>query len=274
MTRMDFQKYLFAYTQEYEKEPSYEFVPYKYGCFSFQSYADKRRLIEVGALTDSDDWSIKKGFKYSSAKNEQEKFGDFYTKYSDLKGKDLVRDIYKRYPYYATKSEIADTILTAKELAAVKAMVSKKVQPTFFTIGYEGSSFEGYLNRLIKNDVRVLVDVRRNPLSRKYGFSKKTLSETVQKLGIEYVHIPELGISSERRHDLNTQADYDRLFASYEKSELKNNNDALKKLYKIFLDKKRVAITCFEAHVCMCHRGRVAKALSQMPDWDYPIDHI
>lgn len=61
-----------------------------------------------------------------------------------------------------------------------------------FTIGYEGSSLDGYLNRLIKNNVRTLIDLRRNPLSRKYGFSKKTLAETVKKLGIDYVHIPEL----------------------------------------------------------------------------------
>lgn len=47
---VDFQKYLFLYTQEYERKPSFEFVPYRFGCFSFQSYADKRRLIEVGML--------------------------------------------------------------------------------------------------------------------------------------------------------------------------------------------------------------------------------
>jgi len=41
----DFQKLLFLYTRQ-EAEPSYEFVPYRFGCFSFTSYADKRRLIE------------------------------------------------------------------------------------------------------------------------------------------------------------------------------------------------------------------------------------
>ena len=77
------------------------------------------------------------------------------------------------------------------------------------------------MNRLIKNNVKTLVDVRRNPLSRKFGFSKRMLSETVKKLGIGYVHIPESGIASERRQELNTQADYDRLFNSYERQELK-----------------------------------------------------
>ena len=42
---LDFQKLLFLYCQGVETVPSYDFVPYKFGGFSFTSYADKRRLI-------------------------------------------------------------------------------------------------------------------------------------------------------------------------------------------------------------------------------------
>lgn len=273
LSRRDFQKYLFLFTQEFEKQPSFEFVPYKFGCFSFQSYADKRRLIEIGALADDEDWHLSKDF---SSRNlfDEEAFNRFYKKYSALKGDVLVQYVYRRYPYYAINSEIASRLMDTKEISSIASARPSTKAPCFFTIGYEGSSFEGYLNRLIQNNVKTLVDVRRNPLSRKYGFSKKTLSETVTKLGIEYIHIPELGISSDKRQELNTQADYDRLFASYEKNELKNNMSALNQLFEISKDRKRVAITCFEAHVCMCHRGRVAKALSQLPDWQYDISHI
>ena len=82
------------------------------------------------------------------------------------------------------------------------------------------------------------------------------------KLGIGYVHTPELGIASDGPQELNTQADYDRLFDSYERHELKQNGKALEDLFDICLRDKRVAITCFEANVCTCHRGRVAKAMS------------
>jgi len=44
----DFQKLLFLYTKEWETTPSFEFVPYRFGCFSFTSYADKRRLVDAG----------------------------------------------------------------------------------------------------------------------------------------------------------------------------------------------------------------------------------
>jgi|GEM_PF-4668154 len=54
----DFQKYLFLYTREFQQEPSFEFVPYRFGSFSFQSYADKRRLVEMGALANAEDWQL------------------------------------------------------------------------------------------------------------------------------------------------------------------------------------------------------------------------
>ena len=270
---MDFQKYLFLYTREFQKEPSFEFVPYKFGSFSFQSYADKRRLIEIGALADSDDWRLQIGFN-SEDLFEGNSYRRCYDKYSNVKGEKLVQDIYRRYPYYAINSEIAARIMSKKELDAIAAERPDDASMCFFTIGYEGATLEGYLNRLIKNNVRLLVDVRRNPLSRKYGFSKKSLSDTVKKLDMEYVHIPELGIASEKRQELDSQTDYDRLFDSYEKHELKENKRALEQLFEMFLDRKRIAITCFEAHVCMCHRGRVANALSQLPGWQYIVRHI
>jgi len=273
LSNVDFQKYLFLYTQEVQKEPSFDFVPYKFGSFSSQSYADKRRLVEIGALADADDWRLIEAVEPDDL-FDADGYKAFHKKYSKIKGDKLVQDLYRRYPYFAIKSEIAERLMNEAELAAIKAAKPRKATHHFFTIGYEGSSFDGYLNRLIKHNVRTLIDVRKNPLSRKYGFSKKTLSETVKKLGMEYIHIPELGIASERRQELNTQADYDRLFDSYEKQELKKNKDAIYKLFEIFKTHKRVAITCFEAEVCMCHRGRVTKALSQLPDWKYDISHI
>lgn len=269
----DFQKYLFLFTREFQQEPSFEFVPYRFGSFSFQSYADKRRLVEIGALADTDDWQLQEGFSIEGL-FDGAAFDRCYAKYSHLKGTKLLQDVYRRYPYYAINSERTAKIMNTQEVSAITAARPAAADACFFTIGYEGSSLEGYLNRLIKNSVRTLVDVRRNPLSRKYGFSKKTLSDTVKKLGIGYVHIPEFGIASDRRQELNTQADYDRLFNSYEKQELRQNGKALQDLFDIFLKNKRVAITCFEADVCMCHRGRVAKAMSALPGWKYDIRHI
>ena len=73
----------------------------------------------------------------------------------------------------------------------------------------------------------LLCDVRRNPLSRKYGFSKSTLSKACGNVGIRYEHLPELGIASEQRQELTTQADYDALFEVYERKDLPLQSEAL-----------------------------------------------
>ena len=274
---VDLQKYLFLFTQTCQQHKSYEFVPYKLGCFSFQSYADRRRLIEVGAIEDAKGWQLVSDEDYIAQINpvEQKKILLFADKFRGIKGKSLVRYVYKEYPYYAINSETADKIMSAEELRDIKRARPNDTEYKFFTIGYEGQSFEHYLNRLIKNSVRMLCDVRKNPLSRKYGFSKSTLSKALDNLGIEYMHIPELGIASEKRQDLKTQEDYDRLFDDYENTTLKRNHNSIGRLHKIFLEKRRIAITCFEAEACMCHRSRVAKALSELADWQHhEIEHI
>lgn len=147
-------------------------------------------------------------------------------------------------------------------------------KPCFFTIGYEGKSLDRYLNCLIENDIKALCDVRKNPISRKHGFSKRQLEKAVNNIDIEYMHIPELGIASEKRRNLKTREDYERLFEDYQNITLKNNSHAIEKLCQLFWDKRRVAITCFESDVCMCHRGQIAKALTQRQGWKYEIKHI
>ena len=143
------------------------------------------------------------------------------------------------------------------------AASAPKAKPGLLTIGYEGRSLEGYLNLLIRNSVTVLCDVRRNPLSRKYGFSKSTLSKACEGVGIRYEHLPELGIDSEERRDLKTQADYDALFAAYERNDLPKQGAALAKIRGWIEQRERVALTCYEAQACQCHRHCVAEALAR-----------
>lgn len=276
VSNINFQKYLFLFTQTCQSEPSYEFVPYKFGGFSFQSYADKRKLVEKELLQNDDSWKVAKDVDCLS----QLKLGDeskiikFCNKYSSIRGNDLIQHVYKEFPYYAIKSEISEKLMSIEELERIGKLTPVQNDIALFTIGYEGSTFENYLNRLIKNNITTLVDVRKNALSRKYGFSKKTLSETIQKLGIKYKHMPALGIISEKRNSLKTQSDYNALFDEYEDTVLRQNDDALKELLQIIKKDKRVAITCFEKTVCMCHRGRVANALEKRPEWQYMTYHI
>ena len=125
---------------------------------------------------------------------------------------------------------------------------------------------EQYINTLIINDVKVLCDVRKNPLSMKFGFSKSRLKSACEGVGIEYIHIPELGIVSEKRKELNSMNDYNKLFTDYEKTVLEHSTNYIKRLVKTLYKKKRIALTCFEKESCMCHRGRVANKLLSLDD--------
>lgn len=277
LTPVDFQKYLFLLNAEYYAEPAYEFVPYRFGCFSFQSYADRRKLTELGLLKDDSNWQLtsdQETYTDLLPRHEADQIQAFASCYQHLSGNELVRHVYKEYPYYATRSEIASKLLAEHELVGVEQERNHDDTPALFTIGYEGGSFENYLNRLIKNNVQLLCDVRKNPLSRKYGFSRRVLSDTVEKLGIRYVHLPELGIVSDKRRSLDTPQDYQALFNDYELTVLPQNTESLDRVAELVKTYGRVALTCFEAESCMCHRGRVAHALARRPSWKHDVIHI
>ena len=189
----DFQKLLFLYTHEWETEPSYEFVPYHFGGFSFTSYADKRRLIERGLLMEHESqWELSATGSMAASRERplQERTARFASA-TVLRGEELIAEVYRRHPYYATRSKVASRVLTAKaDRDRVSAARPVPLEPGLLTIGYEGKSLEGYLNQLLRASVTIVCDVRRNPLSRKYGFAKSTLRQACDGVGIRYEHLP------------------------------------------------------------------------------------
>jgi hypothetical protein len=263
---MDFQKLLLLYCRESDETSIYDFIPYKYGAFSFTSYADKRKLIEKGLLADEDkEWRLTSEGRAEAAKYSYiSPFTQFASSYPGLRGDGLVAETYRRYPYYAVRSEIIDRVL-AGDVAAISAIDAarpKVGEAGLCTIGYEGRTLEGYLNTLIRDGVTLLCDVRRNPLSRKYGFSKGTLSRGCEGIGIRYEHLPELGIASEARRELKTQADYDMLFSAYRKS-LPGQAGALSRIRGWIENGDRVALTCYERLPEQCHRGCIAEMIER-----------
>ncbi len=89
-------------------------------------------------------------------------------------------------------------------------------EPVIYMIGYEGLALETFVRRLNESGIKQILDVRRNPISRKPGFSKKKLAERLAVSGIQYFHFPELGIPTSMRRELNSKADYQRLLDEYE----------------------------------------------------------
>ncbi|MCL2832290.1 MAG: DUF488 domain-containing protein [Treponema sp.] len=149
-------------------------------------------------------------------------------------------------------------------IARIKAVKEqlRQTEQILFTIGYEGLSIENYLNTLIKNDVHVLCDVRNNPFSRKFGFSKNNLQEYLKNVCIEYVHLPELGISSEKRNNFNSDKDYRNLFIDYKLS-LSKRQDNIDRIYQLLQTKTRIVLACFEHDPSYCHRHIIRDYLKE-----------
>jgi uncharacterized protein (DUF488 family) len=194
--------------------------------------------------------------------------------YGEMNSDALMKHTYRNFPYWAINSVKAPSLLTTDELDNIAIEKVHSSKTILFTIGYEGSSLEGYLNRLVKNGIRLLIDVRNNPLSMKFGFSKSQLKRYVESLGIAYLHIPEVGIISNQRQELNTQADYDALFSKYRKENLPKTKKAQERIYSLLEEHKRIALTCFEADICQCHRKHLAEAIERFSGFDYELKHI
>ena len=274
VSNTDFQKLLFLYCKEHSVHTAteghrglYDFVPYRYGAFSFTCYADRRRLAEWGLIADDDQkWDLTEDGSNVARQLENSSIRAFANRYRSLRGDALVADTYRRFPYYAIHSEIAGQVLQHDwaTLDRIESARPETKPSRFFTIGYEGRTLESYLNLLIREGATLLCDVRRNAISRKYGFSKTTLDRACSGVGIRYEHLPELGIESRRRRGLKTEAEFKNLFESYRQAILPFQGDALEKIRAWLRSGESVALTCFELEAGLCHRHCVADALEEI----------
>ncbi len=188
----DCEKLLFKFCQLTGKN-HYDFFPYQYGPFSFVSYYDKRRLTELGLLEVADDFQLSVTQHSYLA---DLKLGDRVTlarlKSMGIRGQSLIRKIYREYPQFASRSKIVNDLLDENEVKIIQSYWNFDNSPAVFTIGYEGLTIDAFLYKLITRNIMAVVDVRNNPQSMKYGFSKKSFREYIEKAGMKYIHIPDL----------------------------------------------------------------------------------
>lgn len=282
ITSLKLQKLLFILCEATE-ERYYDFLPYRYGCYSFQLTQDLKHLETNGYIQvfREDDNPI---YSLTSYNLGLSKYVDYHTqcqaikiakRYGELNSKQLIEYTYNNYPFYAINSTILEKVCTPNLKAYISSIKPKKEERCLMTIGYEGLSLESYMVTLIRNDVRVLCDVRKNAYSQKFGFSKACyLKKACEGIGIIYLHLPELGIVSEKRQNLYSQNDYDKLFEEYEQTVLLKERAALNKLYMFLQQYGRIALTCFEHNPLQCHRSRIANKLINIPQCNYTLLHL
>lgn len=278
------QKYLFIFSRMQSGDRIYDFVPYKYGCFSFQANQDLVTLEKGGYISIQDTPNSDKVYTLTHnmhAISDLDMFdlqilNDISNRYGRMSQDELIAYTYRHWPFTALNSVIKKRLLNNEELEQVERQRKKYLDetPMLFTMGYEGFTLEKYIQQLITNNVHVLVDVRKNAFSMKYGFSKSILEKACAGVNIRYIHVPELGIESSKRQELNSQHDYDVLFDDYERTTLQMNWKYLLSVRSILDTEHRICLLCFEKDPKQCHRTRVASALMGLPDREYQLKEL
>ena len=233
----------------------YQFLPFKYGPFSFGLYQEMAAFVKKGLVLDDGEkhWKLTPEGRQSTLilpEGIESDIRNTFERYKDMTTDELMDSVYCRYPWY--------TINSVKN--EKRAYIRPKANIAIYSIGYEGLLVDGFLDILLRNGIQRLIDVRFNPVARKYGFHKSTLSRLCGKLDIEYIHIPELGIQGDKRNNLHSLEDYKRLFEEYEQKVLIKNKSILGKVGEM-MEEKVSALMCMEADHQYCHRTRIAESI-------------
>lgn len=144
---------------------------------------------------------------------------------------------------------------------------------SLYTIGYEGLNQESFLAWLKRYGINVIADVRKLPLSRKKGFSKNSLKETLHSNDIEYFNFNDLGAPKDLRNDLIVSGDYRTFFRKYKKT-IADSGQQLDEIRNMVDDGKAVALLCFEQNPQKCHRSVVADEIRARDGNGMQITHI
>jgi uncharacterized protein (DUF488 family) len=259
VSRLELVKWAFLLRRESglgDSEPFYDFLPYRYGPFSFTLQHEVTALVRDGFLAEPDDkhWAATPSTSGAMKNLSTEHAAKVHSTLASVAGKsvdEVIEHVYDKYPWYAVNSKRQRRPHVERPVAEAK----------IYTTGYEGLSVDAFFDRLLRRGARRLVDVRKNPVARRYGFHKSTLQRICDNVGLSYEHLPSMGIPSEWRRNLDSGDDYERLFSRYESEVLPREADAVNALSEE-VSRESSVLVCMESDPALCHRTRLARALS------------
>jgi uncharacterized protein (DUF488 family) len=132
-----------------------------------------------------------------------------------------------------------------------------------WTIGHSTRAIDEFISLLRANQIKLLVDVRSLPGSKRYPqFNKEALAHSLGKVGIRYEHFPELGGRRKTRPDSKNTAWRNESFRGYaDYMETEPFHDGVKHLLDSAADAGPTAIMCAEAVWWRCHRSLISDHL-------------
>ena len=132
-----------------------------------------------------------------------------------------------------------------------------------WTIGHSTRTVDEFISLLKENKIKLLVDVRAWPGSKRYPqFNKDTLAESLTAHGISYEHFPELGGKRKSKPDSRNTAWRNASFRGYaDYMETDQFQKGIERLLNIAEETGPTAIMCAEAVWWRCHRSLIADHL-------------
>lgn len=131
-----------------------------------------------------------------------------------------------------------------------------------YSVGYEGLTLSGLVERLVQSKVTVLFDVRLNAVSRRTGFSKKALATGLANAGIEYLHAPLLGNPPENRDSF--RAGNGSAGRAAMRARLENGSRGAVEDLAARAVRERIAVLCVERNRRTCHRDVITDMVVEL----------
>ncbi len=237
----------------------YQFIPYRYGPYSFTLNQETDSLIRNGFLEKGTDnhWRLTplgERLDTTLPSDVSKDICKITATYGKLSGQKLINLIYDKYSWFTINSELPGRRQEERPVA----------DRCIYTAGYEGKTIDEFLNLLMESGISRLVDVRYNPISRRYGFHKSTLSRLCSSLKIDYQHFPGLGIPGSEREHIGSENQYVTLFENY-RLKLSSYEKDLAHVIRLLKSEPSVLV-CMEANPNFCHRNVLAQHLATLID--------
>jgi uncharacterized protein (DUF488 family) len=142
-----------------------------------------------------------------------------------------------------------------------------------WTIGHSTRSIDTFISLLKANGIKVLVDVRTWPGSKRYPqFNKEKLLDSLGKAGIRYEHFPELGGRRKAKPDSKNTAWRNESFRGYaDYMETEEFDKGVKRILDLAAEAGPTSIMCAEAVWWRCHRSLISDYLKAR---DIEVLHI
>ena len=132
--------------------------------------------------------------------------------------------------------------------------------PPLYTIGYEAQPQDAVIDKLKKAGVELVLDVRAVAASRRAGFSKTVLGNSLTAEGIGYLHLRDLGTPKPGR-DAARKGNIREMRQIFEEHlETPAAGLAMERAIAETRD-KAVALLCYEADAAGCHRRVIAERI-------------